>query len=238
MNKIIVALLLLLVCLTGCKNEESSPISLADVKEVFGHYGIFLVPTKDGSPQAVFSRTYNGVTPSRFVVDTKQSISIYVYPSEAEAVKGIKDFEEQTATADVVPHTRYPINNVVLYDITNLKPNRDCIAKVIQDLRGYAAVSNPQVDLSEAGKMKYREIAWATVEEEQRKHVIGRSTDAEVTTIIMNNQWLVPNKDRAKLRYHKLVTVTFNTDQDGLLGPIVVVINPANDEVEGGYARF
>ncbi|SFT14595.1 hypothetical protein [Paenibacillus sp. BC26] len=237
MKKRIVSLLLLLVCLTGCKNEETS-ISLADVTEIFGQSGIALIPMQDANPAAVFSKTYNGITPSRFEVDKKQDISIYVYPSAGEAVKGIKEFEDQTAAADVIAHARYQINNIVLYDITDLKPNRDRVAKVIRDLRGFAAVSNPRMDLSEADKAKYREIAWATVDEEQRKHVIGLSTDAEVTTMIMNNQWLVPNKDRTKLRYHKLVTVTFKTDQDGLLGPIVVVINPVNHEVEGFFPRY
>ncbi|MBP3964715.1 hypothetical protein [Paenibacillus lignilyticus] len=237
MKKRIVSLLLLLVCLTGCKNDETS-ISLADVTEIFGQSGIILLPMQDPNPAAVFSKAYNGVAPSRFEVDTKQSISIYVYPSASEAVKGIKDFEDKTAAADVIAHTRYQINNIVLYDITDLKPNRDRVAKVIKDLRGFAALPNSPLELTETSKAKYREIAWATVDEEQRKHVIGHSTDAEVTTMIMNNQWLVPNKDRTKLHYLKLVTVTFKTDQDGLLGPIVVVINPVNHEVEGFFPRY
>jgi hypothetical protein len=84
----------------------------------------------------------------------------------------------------------------------------------------------------------FRTIAWAAVEENQKAHVIGNWQEALVSKIIYSDQWLTPNKNLKKLKNQELVTVKFSTDQDGLLGPIVVVINPVNDEVVGFYPRY
>jgi hypothetical protein len=84
----------------------------------------------------------------------------------------------------------------------------------------------------------FRTIAWTAVEEPQRTHVVGNWQDAVVSKIIYKDQWLISEKDLKKFKNQELVTVSFSTDQDGLLGPIVVVINPINNEVVGFYPRY
>jgi hypothetical protein len=84
----------------------------------------------------------------------------------------------------------------------------------------------------------FRAIAWAAVEETQRTHVVENWQEAVVSKIIYKDQWLISEKDLKKFKNQELVTVSFSTDQDGLLSPIVVVINPINNEVVGFYPRY
>ncbi|MGO4374100.1 hypothetical protein [Paenibacillus sp. 2TAB19] len=101
-----------------------------------------------------------------------------------------------------------------------------------------SACQDEQFVLTDDNKSKYREIAWNTVETEQRKHVIKNWTEADVSTFVYKDQWIVPQKDRSHLKNQELVRVSFSTDQDGLLGPIVVVINPEDDAIVGYFPRY
>ncbi|WP_308636371.1 hypothetical protein [Paenibacillus silvisoli] len=232
--------LLLAFGLSGCKEKETI-VTLDDVKSIVAHYGIPTTPiNEDENRDSVFARAYNEVKPSRYVVDTEQTLSIYVYASSSDAIKGVKDFEEKTAAADVIAHTRYQINNLVLYSISRNKQKQDRVAKAMHDVRVFAEEPNKAVDLSEKGKADYREKAWAMLDEAQRGETSIKPEDAEVTTMVLlrGDHWLVPNSDRSELRYHRLVTVTFKTTNDGLLGPIVIVMNPVDDQLVGFFPRF
>ncbi|MGM0879637.1 MAG: hypothetical protein ACQEXQ_01175 [Bacillota bacterium] len=88
----------------------------------------------DLHPESVFSRAYNDVTPRRFVIDKNQKISIYVYTSSKEVRKGIKDFENKTAAADVVPHTIYQIANVLIFYVADESFKDERVDLVVEEL--------------------------------------------------------------------------------------------------------
>ncbi|MEK5645478.1 hypothetical protein BK138_35325 [Paenibacillus rhizosphaerae] len=95
-----------------------------------------------------------------------------------------------------------------------------------------------QLVLTDEEQAKYREIAWNAVDTEQRKHVVKNWTEADVSTFKYKDQWIAPQKDRSRLKNQELVMVSFSTDQDGLLGPIVVVINPGDNSIAGYFPRY
>ncbi|QGQ98895.1 hypothetical protein EHS13_30460 [Paenibacillus psychroresistens] len=114
------------------------------------------------------------------------------------------------------------------------------IMKVNDTSTGYSLTKESTAELLKIinESVQFRTIAWAAVEESQKPHVTGNWEEALVSTIIFTDQWLIPNKDLSKFKNQELVTVNFSTDQDGLLGPIVVVINPVTNEVVGFYPRY
>lgn len=109
-------IIILAICfiIAGCMNKEKT-ITLAQIKDSFENHGVSMSEEPGLHPDSVFSRAYNDVTPRRFVIDENQIISIYVYTSSKEVRKGIKDFENKTAAADVIPHTIYQIANVLIF---------------------------------------------------------------------------------------------------------------------------
>lgn len=136
MRKMVIIFLAICFMITGCRNDEIT-ITSAQIKDLFEKHGLLLEPTGlNPSPIAVFSRTYNEIAPERFVIDENQSISIYIYSSSKEAKRGLKDFEDKIATADVVPHSRYQIANVLIFYITDdaFKDERVELV-VVEDIR-------------------------------------------------------------------------------------------------------
>ncbi|RAP76843.1 hypothetical protein DL346_10385 [Paenibacillus montanisoli] len=80
--------------------------------------------------------TLNGVKPQAFFIHDEQLISIYIYSSSRGAKKGIKDFEDKTAAADVVAHGRYQAANILIfynYEGHSLKDER--VEMVVRDLK-------------------------------------------------------------------------------------------------------
>lgn len=72
--------------------------------------------------------------------------------------------------------------------------------------------------------MEYRTIAWNHITEQEKATLTGDWREARVQTM----QW----NDKAA------VSVTFNTTDDALLGPIVVVIDPPAKKVVQQLPRF
>lgn len=72
--------------------------------------------------------------------------------------------------------------------------------------------------------MEYRTIAWNYITEQERATVVGDWRAARVQT----RQW---NGKTA-------VSVTFNTTEDALLGPIVVIIDPQTKKIVQQLGRL
>ena len=111
-------------------------ISSAQITDSFASHGIPLQKQTKPNPKSVFSRTYNGSTPEEYVIEDNQSISLYIYSSGKEAIKGLKDFESHTETADVVPHRVYRAANVLLFLIVDDAHQDDRVQRVMESLRG------------------------------------------------------------------------------------------------------
>ncbi|RCW46460.1 hypothetical protein [Paenibacillus prosopidis] len=118
MRRMVIIILAICFIITGCMNKGKT-ITLTQIKDSFEKNGVSMSEVPDLHPESVFSKAYNDVTPRRFVIDENQKISIYVYTSSKEVRKGIKDFENKTAAADLTPHTIYQIANVLIFYVTD-----------------------------------------------------------------------------------------------------------------------
>lgn len=90
-----------------------------------------------------------------------------------------------------------------------------------------------------------RNIAWKSVESNQYDTITTKWEEARVELIDSKDKWIIPITDEQKKKLEQikktdsiLIAVTFNTEQDGLLGPIVPIIDPKTMEVVGFYPRY
>ncbi|WP_241674475.1 hypothetical protein [Paenibacillus luteus] len=138
MKKMVTMLIVLCLLLSSCSNHpnsDSQHVSAIQVKELFDKHAIVLTEPKDLHPENVFIRILNGVKPETYVMNDKQLISIYAYPSEKDAREGAKDFEAKTAVADVVQHRRYVIGNILLFYVVDKENEDSRLELVIENLR-------------------------------------------------------------------------------------------------------
>ncbi|WP_246066962.1 hypothetical protein [Paenibacillus koleovorans] len=132
----IVKIVLLLMCFisTGCTTDEIL-ITSDQIKKSFETYGIPLIKPEGLSPEYVFLRTLQDVKPETYTINQNQLISFYVYSSSQETEKGLKEFEDKTATALVVPHTKFQIANVLFYYVHNGFPKDERVEEIIEGLK-------------------------------------------------------------------------------------------------------
>ncbi|AJY74040.1 hypothetical protein [Paenibacillus beijingensis] len=138
MKKSLLTLMAICLVIVGCQTVSSTHekiLSSAQILDLFEKPGIQLTEPTGLHPENVFLRTLNEVSPQAFTINEGQLISIYVYPSSREAKKGIKDFEEKTAAASVVPHNRYQVANVLLFYVTEGSPDDKRIELVVEEMR-------------------------------------------------------------------------------------------------------
>lgn len=131
-----IVLLAMCCIVTGCINNEKT-ITLLQIKDLFKKHGIPLVKPIELNTDSVFLMTLNEVTPEPFIINDEQIISIYVYSSSTGVKKGIKDFEDNTATADVTAHGRYQVANVLIfYNYEGFHtPKDERVEMVVTDLK-------------------------------------------------------------------------------------------------------
>ncbi|WFA17243.1 hypothetical protein ERY13_08020 [Paenibacillus mucilaginosus] len=110
-------------------------INLTEITGIFEKHGIPLSEPKGMHPENVFLRNLNGVAPHTFTINESQLISIYIYSSSQGAVDGAKDFENKTSAAGVVPHSRYLVENILLYYVPDGSQEDERIYLVIEEMR-------------------------------------------------------------------------------------------------------
>lgn len=81
---------------------------------------------------------------------------------------------------------------------------------------------------------QYRQTAWNDLSDQQKETV---TTDVDEAKINRNDTYtrMLSEDDREEV---PAVSVTFNTEYDAMLGPIVVYIDPETKEVLGHGVRF
>ena len=100
----------------GCGTREST-LSLADATEHLDSQGIELTEVEEADihDDFAFNETLMDVDPTLYWVNEEEKLSIYVFSSSSEMEEGIEDFENKTATASLVPHEMYAINNLLIF---------------------------------------------------------------------------------------------------------------------------
>ncbi|MNJ55429.1 hypothetical protein D3C77_509160 [compost metagenome] len=106
-------------------------------------------------------------------------------------------------------------------------------------------LGNRSNEISNLNLHEIRNIAWKSVEKNQYDTITTNWEEARVELIESNDKWIISITDEQKKKLEQiektdsiLIAVTFNTEQDGLLGPIVPIIDPKSMKVVGFYPRF
>ena len=138
MKKILILLLMLGTTLTliSCRsNNNEALITAEQISDIFHNHQIILSEPPNSSPNSVFIRAYNGVTPETYTSNQEDLISSYIYDSSKEAIKGLDRFEEQTSAADLVRHSKYRIANVLMFYLPVSEKSNDHIIAAVEDLK-------------------------------------------------------------------------------------------------------
>jgi hypothetical protein len=104
--------------------------------------------------------------------------------------------------------------------------------------------SAPDGKISSAMAKEYQDLAWAALSAEQKEHVTTKPEEAMVEIVSAVDSGVLASTEEqrkllAELQASKgnLVTVTYGTDQDELLGPITVAFDIETKAFVGFYAR-
>lgn len=101
--------------LSACNQQDAKEelITLKEVENAITEQGLLLdeanLPTENA-----FIQELNSVSPKAYFIDG-DTLSIYVFSSIAEREKGISEFEEKNATAELVAHTTYIKKNILVF---------------------------------------------------------------------------------------------------------------------------
>lgn len=102
--------------LSACNQQDAKEelITLKEVENAITEQGLLLeeanLPTENA-----FIQELNSVSPKAYFIDGGGAVSIYVFSSIAEREKGMSEFEEKNATAELVEHTTYMNKNILVF---------------------------------------------------------------------------------------------------------------------------
>lgn len=120
MQRILLLLFLGLgMLLTGCGQGKDTAkvvareLSAEEISAVFAKQGLEM-HSVEGRPENIFQRELNGKKPMVFLLDEKELI-IYQFATAEEREKGWADFENKTATADLVTHRVYQEQSLLIF---------------------------------------------------------------------------------------------------------------------------
>jgi hypothetical protein len=86
---------------------------LEEVLSSFKEHHLSLKESKV-SDNNIFGMKLYGVRPTSYEMDGKLLL-VFIYHSSKEPEKGLKDFHNKTATANVVSYNLYEVNNVLIF---------------------------------------------------------------------------------------------------------------------------
>ncbi|MCR8848449.1 hypothetical protein NQ095_08555 [Rossellomorea sp. SC111] len=120
------------------QKEKDNPsdmkhITLEDVGTVITDQGFELEKETDLPRVNVFIQELNGITPEVYNVKAN-TLSVYVFPSASDREKGIQRFEEKTATAELVEHKAYEMNNILVFYVSDDEDMQDRLFEALQKL--------------------------------------------------------------------------------------------------------
>ncbi|MFC2949224.1 hypothetical protein [Virgibacillus sediminis] len=113
--------------------SKTNQITLDDVETVITDHGFELERESDLPSENVFMQELNGMTPEVYKLEGN-TLSVYVFPSEGDRAKGIQEFEERTATADVVEHKAYGLNNILVFYVSDDEKIQNRLFDTLQNL--------------------------------------------------------------------------------------------------------
>ncbi|MFC5700267.1 stalk domain-containing protein [Cohnella faecalis] len=98
--------------------------------------------------------------------------------------------------------------------------------------------------IAPAEAQQFRDLAWNQLSDDQKTHLTTARNDAVVDVVSAKESGVFPSDDAQKKKLEelkaanaKLVTVTYHTDQDALLGPLTAAFSLETKEFIGYYIR-
>ncbi|BBH18868.1 hypothetical protein Back11_02130 [Paenibacillus baekrokdamisoli] len=108
----------------------------------------------------------------------------------------------------------------------------------------YLVVLAANEQLSPAAVQEFRNLAWSQVQDTQKSHLTTKQNDAKVEVVDAKGSSVLTATDELKKKLEalqaangKLVTVSYNTDQDLLVGPLTLAFNMDTKEFVGYFPR-
>jgi len=108
----------------------------------------------------------------------------------------------------------------------------------------FLIVKSAKAGLAPATIEEYRELSWKNMPEEQKGHLLTKKADATVEEVDSGTIQLLASTDAQKKKLAeiqaangKLISVAYSTDQDALIGPIILVFDPDTKELLGFMPR-
>lgn len=98
--------------------SKTNNITLEDVETALMEQGFELEKEIDLPSENAFIQKLNGITPEVYNLEGN-TFSVYVFPSASDRGKEIQRFEKMTATADLVEHKAYGINNILVFYVSD-----------------------------------------------------------------------------------------------------------------------
>jgi len=104
--------------LTACQPTDFTAILLEEILSSFKEQELSLQESKV-SDKNIFGMRLNRVRPSGYELDGK-ILAVYIYDSTKEREKGLKNFHDKTASANVESYNYYEVKNVLLFYVHGL----------------------------------------------------------------------------------------------------------------------
>ena len=111
MRRVFIILIFVLV-LTACQVQTAN-ITLDDVIVSLENQHITVEETRTSNDN-IFNKKLNGIKPNYYTLQDK-SLLIYIFDSEEDRKKGLKDFQKQTESMNIVSHGIYEVKNVLIF---------------------------------------------------------------------------------------------------------------------------
>lgn len=118
--------------LNGFKEEPAKILTLEQVETALTEQGLKLDKADLPSDNAFIQELY-GVSPKVYLIDGN-TLSIYVFPSVKAREKGLDDFENKNATAELVSHKTFTHRNILVFYEQGNKDTNKAINSAINEL--------------------------------------------------------------------------------------------------------
>lgn len=109
----------------------------------------------------------------------------------------------------------------------------------------YLVVLTSTEQLAPASVQEFRELAWNNLTEDNKTTLITQKNEARVEVVNSSNVMLMTTTDAQKklladiqAAEGKLITVTYSTEEDALLGPLTLAFDPDSKQLVGLFIRM
>lgn len=102
-----------------------------------------------------------------------------------------------------------------------------------------------QSSVAPAAAKEFRDLAWTLVPDNEKEHLTTKQDEAKVESVPASNTAVMSTTDAQKKRLEEIkaaggdvITVTYTTDRDALIGPLVMAFDPDTKQLLGFFIRM